>query len=91
LREVGAGLWKDEVGSAMLDRASARQVADVPLPVSIASWDLGSGESQVIVYCLAGAQVAVLDDGEARACLQRAVAASSGLFTPLPPLFMTWV
>jgi hypothetical protein len=23
--------------------------------------------------------------------LQRAVAASSGLFTPLPPLFMTWV
>lgn len=68
LREVGAGFWKDEPGSETLDWASARQVADVPLPVSIASWDLGSGESQVIAHCLAGAQVPVLDDGEARAC-----------------------
>jgi len=68
LREVSAGLRKDEAGSATLDWASARQVADVPLPVSIASWDLGPGESQVIAHCLAGAQVPVLDDGEARAC-----------------------
>ena len=68
LREVGAGLSKDETGSATLDWASACHVADVPLPVSITSWDLGAGESQVIAHCLAGAQIPVLDDGEARAC-----------------------
>jgi len=56
LREVGAGLSKDEAGSATLDWASARHVADVPLPVSITSWDLGAGESQVIAHCLSGAQ-----------------------------------
>ena len=68
LRDVSAGLGKDETGSATLERASARQVADVPLPVSIANWDLGAGESQVIAHCIAGAQVPVLDDREARAC-----------------------
>lgn len=68
LRELSAGLSKDETGSATLDWASARRVADVPLPVSIANWDLGPGESQVIAHCLVGAQVAVLDDREARAC-----------------------
>lgn len=59
VREVRTGLRKDETGSATLDWASARQVADVPLPVAIASWDLGAGESQVIAHCLAGAQVSV--------------------------------
>ena len=68
LSEVSAGLRKDETGSATLEWASARQVANVPLPISIANWDLGAGESQVIAHCLAGAQVPVLDDREARAC-----------------------
>ena len=68
LREVSAGPGKDETGSTTLEWASARQVADVPLPISIANWDLGPGESQVIAHCLAGAQVPVLDDREARAC-----------------------
>lgn len=68
VREVSAGLRKDETGSRTLAWASARQVADVVLPVSIANWDLGSGESQVIAHCLARAQVPVLDDREARAC-----------------------
>ena len=68
LREVSAGLRKDETGNATLDWASARQVADVPLPVSIANWDLGAGESQVIAHCLVEGQVPVLDDREARAC-----------------------
>ncbi len=68
LREVSAGLRKDETGSATLDWASTHQVADVPLPIAIANWDLGPGESQVIAHCLAGAQVPVLDDREARAC-----------------------
>lgn len=48
LREVSAGLGKDETGSATVDWASARQVADVSVPLSIASWDLGPGESQVL-------------------------------------------
>ena len=41
LREVSAGLRKDETGSATLDWASAHQVADVPLPVAIANWIWG--------------------------------------------------
>lgn len=40
------------------------------LAASVASWNLGAGETQVITHCLSGASVAVLDDGEARACAQ---------------------
>jgi predicted nucleic acid-binding protein len=36
----------------------------------VTPWDLGIGESQVISHCLVSAAVAVLDDGEARACAQ---------------------
>lgn len=64
--EVAAG--RDDVGAAAsLVWANARRVPDVVLPASILGWDLGAGESQVLAHCLAGACLAVLDDGEARA------------------------
>lgn len=48
----------------------ARTLADRVLAASVAHWDLGAGESQVLSHCLAGDRAAVLDDGEARAYAQ---------------------
>jgi predicted nucleic acid-binding protein len=70
IREIGAGGASDLSAVATVTWAEARAVADVPLPASVAHWDLGAGESQVIAHCLASDSVAVLDDGEARACAQ---------------------
>lgn len=49
--------------------ARLRLVPDLPLPVEIAGWDLGIGESQVLAYAasVAGSE-AVLDDLQARQC-----------------------
>ncbi len=68
LAEVAAGQGKDATTEATLAWADTRRVLDVSVPVTVANWDLGPGESQVIAHALADALVPVLDDGEARAC-----------------------
>lgn len=70
IREIEAGAESDPSTVATVSWAKVRVVADVPLSVSVAHWDLGAGESQVISQCLAGPSVAVIDDGDARACAQ---------------------
>ena len=64
--EVEAGATSDAGAYAALSWARAHAVPDLVLPISVANWDLGAGESQVIANCLAVPSVAVLDDGEAR-------------------------
>lgn len=68
--EIAAGGEDDPEAGATLAWARSHTVADLPLPSVVAHWDLGAGESQVLSYCLAHDSVAVLDDGEARACAQ---------------------
>lgn len=46
-----------------------KQVSDIMIPLSIASWDLGEGESSVLSYALKNPNFwAVIDDREARRC-----------------------
>jgi predicted nucleic acid-binding protein len=70
IREIAVGSDDDPDTETTLAWATARTVADIPLPSAVAHWDLGAGESQVLARCLADGGVAVLDDGEARACAQ---------------------
>lgn len=67
VKELAAGADRDPEGSSTLAWAQARSVQDIPVPQSIAGWDLGAGESQVLAHCLSGRKRAVLDDAEARA------------------------
>jgi len=41
---------------------------DLPLPAEIAGWDLGAGESQVLVHTVSAGDEAVLDDLQGRRC-----------------------
>lgn len=68
--EIAAGANDDAASKATLDWARKRAVTDGALLPPVLHWDLGAGESQVLSYCLAHDCVAVLDDGEARACAQ---------------------
>jgi len=68
--EVAAGAERDEATSVLVAWAQERMRPDVPVAATVSSWDLGAGESQVIAHCLTRSAVAVLDDGEARACAQ---------------------
>ena len=69
ITEVRAGLGKDNFTLTTVAWAESRRVFDIPIPLSVAGWDLGRGESQVLAYCLANpAKRAVLDDGLARQC-----------------------
>jgi hypothetical protein len=68
IREIAVGSDDDPETETTLAWATTHAVADIPLPSAVAHWDLGAGESQVQAHCLADGGVAVLDDGEARAC-----------------------
>ncbi len=70
IREVAAGAERDQATSATVKWAREHRRPDVPVTATIGGWDLGAGESQVIAHCLVMPAVAVLDDGEARACAQ---------------------
>ncbi|GMV58064.1 MAG: hypothetical protein AMXMBFR72_11760 [Betaproteobacteria bacterium] len=67
VEELTAGADRDPEGPSMLTWAQARSAQNVPVPQSIAGWDLGAGESQVLAHCLGSRKRAVLDDAEARA------------------------
>lgn len=43
-------------------------VPDLPVPVEVAGWDLGAGESQVLAHVARTEWEAVLDDQQARRC-----------------------
>jgi len=46
-----------------------KQIGNIVIPSSIASWDLGEGESSVLAYTLKNSEYwAVIDDREARRC-----------------------
>lgn len=67
--EVSAGgRQRDPATAASVAWAQAYRHTDVSVLSTVAHWDLGAGESQVISLCLQNAALAVLDDGEARAC-----------------------
>ena len=68
IAEVGAGLNRDPTAATTLQWARGRIVPNLPLPVTVAAWGLGAGESQVIAHCLGNARTAVLDDQAGRAC-----------------------
>ncbi len=70
IREVEVGADQDAAANQALNWARERMVPDIALPLWVANWDLGAGESQVIAHCLTEPSVAVLDDGEARSCAQ---------------------
>lgn len=52
IAEVGAGLNRDPTAATTLQWAKGRIVPNLPLPVTVAAWGLGAGESQVIAHCL---------------------------------------
>lgn len=69
IREIRAGSARDATASRIDEIPSVLRVADHPVPDRIRSWDLGTGESQVLAHGLQrpGAEV-VLDDLAARRC-----------------------
>lgn len=69
LKEIEAGSLKDPDTAAILGWAGPFRAPRVPVPDSVAGWDLGAGEAQVIALCLQDrSRQAVLDDGDARRC-----------------------
>lgn len=68
IREVRSGISNDPTANAALDWGMPLACDDVTLPASVASWDLGTGESQVIAQCAGNVRWAVLDDRMGRRC-----------------------
>lgn len=62
VQEIDAGVAKDAAAKTAVTWAISRQVADIPVPISVADWGLGAGETQVIARCIDTGQVTVLDD-----------------------------
>jgi predicted nucleic acid-binding protein len=66
--EIRAGQADDPTANAGLSFAEPQRAPNRLLPDSVAHWDLGAGESQVIAHALQGSHWAVLDDLSARRC-----------------------
>ena len=69
VEEVRSGINKDSSTDKAVAWAKHYRHPDISIPASVEHWDLGSGESQIISYCLQGAGWAVLDDQMARRCV----------------------
>ena len=69
IEEVQAGSQKDSTTKEAIAWAVQYQQPNITIPSTVERWDLGSGESQVISFCLQGEQWAVLDDRMARRCI----------------------
>ncbi|MBV5272629.1 MAG: DUF3368 domain-containing protein [Lamprocystis purpurea] len=69
VQEITVGEDGQGIIDAMQATPRIRLVDDCAVPLVIAAWDLGKGETQVLAHCLKlpGA-LAVLDDGAARQC-----------------------
>lgn len=60
-------LAKGEIDLSLIKQL--RQVGNIVIPLSIASWDLGEGESAVLAFALKNPEFwAVIDDREGRRC-----------------------
>ena len=66
--EVRAGQEHDPTAAVALAWAIERCVPDAILPASVEHWDLGAGESQVIIHGITASRWIVLDDRAARRC-----------------------
>jgi predicted nucleic acid-binding protein len=68
IEEVRAGEPKDPTAANAVKWATAYRVNDIEGVASVAHWDLGGGEIQVIAQCVGTSRWAVLDDRAARRC-----------------------
>ena len=68
IEELRAGDPKDPTAAAAVKWATAYRVEDIDSVASVARWDLGVGETQVIAQCVGTSRWAVLDDRAARRC-----------------------
>ena len=66
--EIRAGEAEDPSARLGLAFAQTRRTSNLTVSSSVAHWDLGSGESQVIAHAIQIAAWAVLDDLAARRC-----------------------
>ena len=69
LEEIRQGHDKDASADRAISWASQYQHKNLTIASSVAHWDLGAGESQVITYCLEYGGRAVVDDRMARRCI----------------------
>jgi len=71
IKEVTAHNKKDFPARQVIAQDWLNSVADIPIDLRVADWDLGKGESEVISYTIINPDyVAVLDDREARRCAE---------------------
>ncbi len=69
IAEVAAGQDGQSIIDGLGVDSRVRPVDDITVPVVVAAWDLGLGETQVLAHSLGQCGVvAVLDDGAARQC-----------------------
>ena len=68
IAEIRAGEADDPFARVGLDFAEPNRTADSAVPDSVDHWDLGFGETQVIVQALHASAWAALDDLAARRC-----------------------
>ncbi|MBI2899998.1 MAG: DUF3368 domain-containing protein [Planctomycetes bacterium] len=69
--EVAAGPGGEELLRSLRGLSEVQIRPDLPVPETIAAWDLGRGESQVLAVCReSSGRTAVLDDLAARRCAQ---------------------
>lgn len=66
IQEISAGIC-DTTTARTIEWATQFAAPDKAVPASILSWDIGTGESQVLTHCLSTERTAILDDGAARA------------------------
>lgn len=67
--EILAGPENDKAARMLASTTWAAKVEAPPIPIQIAAWDLGPGESEVLSFALANPGCfAVIDDAEARRC-----------------------
>lgn len=68
ITEIRAGLTNDSYAGTTLQWAMRHHLENRQIPISIAMWGLGAGESQVLSHCLEIPHIAILDDLAARRC-----------------------
>lgn len=68
IAELEAGRFKDGSAESTVSWARNFQSAMLPCPGSISSWELGAGETQVLVCALEHHAWVVVDDLMARRC-----------------------